>query len=70
MTHNFDCPIKVADYDPNGPTTRNLRTETAALAYYDNAMRGTSIILIVSSPSKLDVGPSPQFTVNHAATAE
>ena len=46
IVHDFDRPINVSGYDPNGPTQDNLRTVTAALAY-DDAVSGETVILVV-----------------------
>ena len=44
--HDFDRPINVTGYDPNGPVHSNLRTVSSALAY-DNGLTGKSVILVV-----------------------
>ena len=46
VTHDFDRPINVSGYDPNGPINRNLRTVSAALAY-DDALSGETVILVI-----------------------
>jgi hypothetical protein len=46
VIHDFDRPINVTGYDPNGPVKRNLRTVSAALVY-DDALTGKSVILVV-----------------------
>jgi hypothetical protein len=46
ITHDFDQPINVTGYNPQGPVNSNLRTVSAALAY-DDATTGESVILVV-----------------------
>ncbi len=46
ITHNFDRPINVTGYNPQGPVNSNLCTFSAALAYND-ATTGKSVILVV-----------------------
>ena len=47
LVHNFDRPINVSGYNPNGPLAKDLRTVAAALAY-DDAVTGQTVILIVN----------------------
>ena len=46
VTHDFDRPINVSGYDPNGPISNNLCTVSAALAY-DDALTGETVSLVV-----------------------
>ena len=46
IVHDFDRPINVTGYNPNGPVHKDLRTVTAALAY-DDAHSGETVILVV-----------------------
>jgi hypothetical protein len=46
VIHDFDRPINVTGFDPNGPVHNNLRTVSAAIAY-DDALTGESVILVV-----------------------
>jgi hypothetical protein len=43
VIHDFDRPINVTGYDPNGPVNSNLHRVSAALAYED-ALTGESVI--------------------------
>ena len=46
VVHDFDRPINVTGYDPNGPIANDLRTVSAAMAY-DDAISGETVILLV-----------------------
>ncbi|KAI2495419.1 Reverse transcriptase (RNA-dependent DNA polymerase) [Fragilaria crotonensis] len=46
LVHDYDRPINVSGYDPNGPVAKDLRTVSGALAY-DDAVTGRTVILIV-----------------------
>ena len=46
VVHDYDRPLNVTGYDPNGPVASNLRTVSAALAY-DDAITGETTILII-----------------------
>ena len=44
--HDFDRPINVTGYNPNGPVNSIICTVFAALAY-DDVLTGESVILVV-----------------------
>ena len=46
VTHDYEQPISIQDYDPNGSTTDSLQTVSAALAY-DSPDTGETLILVV-----------------------
>jgi hypothetical protein len=47
IVHNYEEPINVSGYNPNGPAVaEDLRTVLAALAY-DNPVSGETVILLV-----------------------
>jgi hypothetical protein len=46
VTHDFDRPVSIQGYDPNGSTTESLHTVSAALAY-DSPDTGETLILVL-----------------------
>lgn len=46
VVHDFDRPINVTGYNPNGAIAHDLQTVTAAMAY-DDALTGQTVILLV-----------------------
>jgi hypothetical protein len=46
IVHDFERPVNITGYDPSGPTSKNLRTVSAALAY-DDPFIGETVILLV-----------------------
>ena len=46
IVHDYERPINVTGYNPNGPVAKDLRTVSAALAY-DDASTGKTVILLV-----------------------
>ena len=46
VTHDYDRPISIQGYDPNGSMTDSLRTVSAALAY-NSPSTGETLILVV-----------------------
>jgi hypothetical protein len=48
LVHDYERPINVTGYNPTGQVALNLCIVPAALAYYDNAMTGQTVILVVN----------------------
>jgi hypothetical protein len=48
IVHNYEQPINIQGYDPNGPVKDSLQTVSVALTY-DHQCTGTMIILIVKN---------------------
>ena len=46
VTHDFDGPVSIQGYDPNGSTTESLCTVSDALAY-DSPDTGETLILVI-----------------------
>lgn len=46
IVHDYERPINVSGYDPNGPVAADLKTVSAALAY-DDPVSGETMILLV-----------------------
>lgn len=46
IVHDYEKPINISGYNPNGPVAENLRTVSAALAY-DDPVSGATVILLV-----------------------
>jgi Reverse transcriptase (RNA-dependent DNA polymerase) len=46
IVHDYERPINVSGYDPNGPVAEDLKTVSAALAY-DDPVSGETVILLV-----------------------
>lgn len=46
VMHDYECPVLIQGYDPNGSMTDSLRTVSAALAY-ESPDTGETIILVV-----------------------
>jgi hypothetical protein len=46
IVHDYDKPINVSGYNPNGPVAENMKTVSAALAYDDPVSSETVILLV------------------------
>ena len=46
IRHDYEQPINVSGYNPNGPIARDLQTVSAALAYDDSVSGETEILLV------------------------
>ncbi|KAI2491972.1 hypothetical protein MHU86_22592 [Fragilaria crotonensis] len=47
IVHDYDRPINVTGYNPNGPVDKDMRIVTGALAY-DDPVTGETVILLVN----------------------
>jgi hypothetical protein len=47
IVHDYDKPVTVRGFDPNGPVSSPLRTVSSAALAYDDSRTGEPVILVV-----------------------